>query len=548
MTTIRRCIGFIAFALWALSAGAQTGELALAPVNRAIDAMGGREALAAVRTIAMRGQHRHWEPQQSRVPEGEARFGGESTVVLTRDLATGSTRLDWDRRLLAPGKRTYRYSEVLTDGIGYVYGIDSTARTAQSAQSDPPQHSMSLSRHAATLREVERISPRLLLAMRASPARLTLLADQPAGERRLPAVRYDAPQGVFVVLFDPDTGLPERVRTLDGDAVWGDAPYDAVLSDWRQTGGVKLPHEITYLLAGQRTSHLKLEAVTVNATPAADAFVVPEAARAALRPASPERVPYQWMIRRAHWGTLMDSDHIAFDGAARPSLELRDIAPGVSHMVGGSHNSLVVEMRDHLVVFDAPIGEVQSEMTIAAAKKRYPGKPIRALVLTHHHMDHSSGARTFAAEGATIFVGQGAGAFVRRMMQSPNTVAPDRLARSPRQVEVVEIADRRILNDGTRVIELHRIDNTHADGMLIGYVPHAKLGFVTDLWSPGRDPIGPTPGQIELARAVLKAGLDVERFAGGHGATAAFSDLAEAVRKLGNTGAAPAAGGLTAAR
>ena len=37
-------------------------------------------------------------------------------------------------------------------------------------------------------------------------------------------------------------------------------------------------------------------------------------------------------------------------------------------------------------------------------KTKYPGKPIRYLVLTHHHMDHTGGTRTFMAEGATVIV------------------------------------------------------------------------------------------------------------------------------------------------
>jgi glyoxylase-like metal-dependent hydrolase (beta-lactamase superfamily II) len=539
MAASMRIFWTLVMALVPWAAGAQTGEAALPLVNRAIEAMGGAGSLGSVRTLVLRGQHRHWEPQQSQVPNGEPRFGGESDVVVSRDLTSGATRMDWDRRLLAPGKRVNKYSEVLAGGVGYVYGIDSTSRTTQSVKTDPPQHAMSLSRYLATQREVERISPRLLLAMRAAPVRLTLLADQPAGDQRLPAVRYDAPSGPFIVLFDPATGLPERVRTLDSDAILGDAAYDAVFSDWRSTGSVKLAYEITYLLAGQRTSHLKLVDATVNPQLGAALFDIPEAARLALKPETPRSVPYQWMIRRAHWGTLMDSDRLAFDGMARPSLELKDIAPGVSHMVGGSHNSLVVEMRDHLVVFDAPIGEVQSEMTIAAAKQRYPGKPIRYLVLTHHHMDHANGTRTFGAEGAAIVVGQGAGAYIRAMMVATNSVAPDRLARNPRLVEVIEVADKRVLNDGTRAVELHRIANTHAEGMLIGYIPHAKLGFVTDLWSPGRDPIGPNVGQTELVRAVVKAGIDVEQFAGGHGSTAPYKPLADAVLGKEKVGVAP---------
>jgi glyoxylase-like metal-dependent hydrolase (beta-lactamase superfamily II) len=40
-----------------------------------------------------------------------------------------------------------------------------------------------------------------------------------------------------------------------------------------------------------------------------------------------------------------------------------------------------------LAIFDAPVGEVQSKWVIDAAKTKYPGKPIKYLILTHHHID-----------------------------------------------------------------------------------------------------------------------------------------------------------------
>ncbi len=39
---------------------------------------------------------------------------------------------------------------------------------------------------------------------------------------------------------------------------------------------------------------------------------------------------------------------------------------------------------------------------IAKAKEIAPGKPIRYLVNTHAHFDHSGGLRTYADEGAII--------------------------------------------------------------------------------------------------------------------------------------------------
>src|SRR5207247_580308 len=67
-----------------------------------------------------------------------------------------------------------------------------------------------------------------------------------------------------------------------------------------------------------------------------------------------------------------------------------------------SHNSLVVEFADHVVVIEGPLSEARSDYVIAETHRLVPNKPIRYLVNTHQHFDHSGGVRTFAAEGATI--------------------------------------------------------------------------------------------------------------------------------------------------
>ena len=66
--------------------------------------------------------------------------------------------------------------------------------------------------------------------------------------------------------------------------------------------------------------------------------------------------------------------------------------------------------------------------------------------------------------------------------------------------------------------------------MLFGYVSDVQIGFVTDLWAPGRDQIKGklNATQSQLAKAVEKAGLKPLLFAGGHGQTAPYSQISEA--------------------
>ncbi|TMB25997.1 MAG: MBL fold metallo-hydrolase [Deltaproteobacteria bacterium] len=516
---------WIALALCAASCmngRSKTSSDAMDRVDRGLAALGGADKVSSLQALTVKGTARHWEPEQSVKAGGEMRLASDSTFVAQRDLANEAARTEWDRKFVYPSPREYKFTEIVTKKAGYVEGIDSTGRTKKDQEANPPRHAMSGVRLAAAQRELERSSPRLFAEMKAHPGEV--FADEMAnGDKRIPAVRYKADDTTFLVAFD-DSGLPSRIRTLDADSIYGDSTYDLVLSDYRDVSGVKFPYRQSYELNGKEVIHIEVEEARAEAPQAK--LEVP----ADLQAPSPARgnVPYQWVIRRQFIGTYLDSDAITHDGQAVPGLKLAEVAPGVGLISGGSHNSLVVEMADHLVVFDAPVGEIQSRFTLDTLKAKYPSKPVKLLVLTHHHMDHAGGARTFVAQGASVLVGQGNAAHFEKMFAAPHKIDGDALEKSPRKASIEEVADHKIIDDGKRKVEILRIDNPHADGMLIAYIPDAKLGYVVDIWSPGRDKLGDkaTPGQQALVAAVAKLSSTPERFAGGHGTVADYAPLA----------------------
>src|SRR5439155_1026225 len=93
--------------------------------------------------------------------------------------------------------------------------------------------------------------------------------------------------------------------------------------------------------------------------------------------AATSNVPYQWVLRRLFLTRFVDSDSILYPPGG--GLKLVELAPNVQQVQGGSANNLIVAMKDHLVIFDAPYGELQSRRVIDAAKEKYPGKPIKYL-------------------------------------------------------------------------------------------------------------------------------------------------------------------------
>ena len=66
-------------------------------VGRAVQAMGGADALAGVKTMYVKGSVKQWEPEQSAVAGGEMRFTGESNFEAYSDVTAGATRIE-DRK------------------------------------------------------------------------------------------------------------------------------------------------------------------------------------------------------------------------------------------------------------------------------------------------------------------------------------------------------------------------------------------------------------------------------------------------------------------
>jgi hypothetical protein len=502
--------------------------------TRAVAAMGGADKLSAIKTVSLKAIVKQWEPEQSVTPGGEMRFANEATLDAQADVAGGAARIDIVRKFEYPAPRTFTFTEIVTSEAGYVAGIDSNGRTKQSLESNPPAHTMSGLRLAASQRELLRGSPLLPLDMYKRADRVSGIGDVTVGGVAYPAAEFRATDDLtFTVMFDRATGLPARVRTLDYDNVWGDVNYDLVLSDWRALDGVQVATTRKYELNGRPVVEIKITEGKFNVPVAADRLAIPSAFRTgASRPAT-GAVPYQWVIRRQFIGTYLDSDVPSYDARATTGLRLVELAPGVQHVVGGSHNALLVELRDQVVVFDAPVSDWHSNWVLKAAAGKYPGKPVKYLVLTHHHMDHAGGIRAYTAQGAALVVGKGAADHYRRVLAAPFTRNPDLRARDLGRAEIIEVADKRVFGDGQREVHAYLLDNPHATSTLIGYVPAARLGYVTDIWSPGA---GPLPGTITpplaaLVAGVKQAGIVPVKFAGGHGSTADYAPLAALAEK-----------------
>jgi glyoxylase-like metal-dependent hydrolase (beta-lactamase superfamily II) len=208
-------------------------------------------------------------------------------------------------------------------------------------------------------------------------------------------------------------------------------------------------------------------------------------------------------------------------------------ADGVFYITGGTHHSVAIEMKDHVIVVEAPLNDERALAVLAEVRTVIPNKPIRYVVVSHQHFDHSGGVRAAAGEGITLVTHEASKAFFERVITLPATVNPDHLAKSGKKAMVEGVRDRRVLSDGTRTVEIHHIAGSlHADDLLMVYLPKEKILIEADAYTPPAPNVAPmtppNPFTVNLVANITKQGLAVDQILPLHGRIVPVAELLKA--------------------
>lgn len=444
-------------------------------VDEAVAAHGGVDALTAARRIhvVMRGQD-IWRnqsikvapPYDTRPAVFEVMLDLPGSKLVTRQSGAYPGDLHFSTRRVTNADKGFNYFE--TSGLQFSFNAAPIATQIAPLASNLPQ----------------------LAVLAAHENRGSL---QSLGQLRLAsgatvnAVVVNAPGGLLTLGFDPTTKLLRAMVRAVPDVLAGDTSFEAEFVDYQPLSGVLMPGRRINYIGGEKTQELRYVSATPNFTIPDSMLALPAGARA----------------------------RVEDTGDA-----VRELAPGVWNIRQFRAHVLAVAFRDYVVVTEAPAGVTND--IVAQVAKLAPGKPIRYVVPTHHHDDHSGGVRDYVAAGTTVVTTPGNRAYFERMAAAHSALSPDAQAKA-RKTPTIEVitGKKRVFTDGERTLEIHDIGpNEHAQELLVAWIPEAGILYEGDMLNTALngdvEPGINMQAAISFSNAIKARGWNVQKFTGLH--------------------------------
>jgi glyoxylase-like metal-dependent hydrolase (beta-lactamase superfamily II) len=323
--------------------------------------------------------------------------------------------------------------------------------------------------------------------LRAAAAKNATVEAKTVGGRPYNVVTFVGDNKAKVNGYINDQNMVERVETWIDNPFFGDMPFEATYSDYKDAGGAKFPMHIVQKQGGYPIFDLTVTDVKANA--AVNIQTPQGRGGAAPAPAPP---------------------------AAAANVSASEPLGNGVYLITGGYVAIAVDFKDHITIIESGQSEARGQAVIAEAKRLIPNKPVKYVVNTHSHIDHSSGLRAVVAEGATILTHQLNKAYLEKVLSMPHTLNPDKAQENAKKPIVEAVGEKKVLTDGTHVVELYHMQRFgHHDGMLLVYLPKEKVLLEADGYNPqpanAAAPNPASPFTLSLVENIRRLKLDVQR-------------------------------------
>jgi glyoxylase-like metal-dependent hydrolase (beta-lactamase superfamily II) len=308
-----------------------------------------------------------------------------------------------------------------------------------------------------------------------------------------PSVKAPSGKNYVINGYVDDKNMVDRVETWLGDNIMGDMHILATYTGWKDFGGAMAPTKVVQTRGGWPFFEVDITAAKAN--PADVATLAPPpapAGRGGAGGGAPPAAP-QFTVTSEKLG----------DGVWR-------LTTGA-----GSYDSVIVEFKNYVMMIEAGQPEGRAIAYIAETHKLIPNKPIRYVMNTHPHSDHTGGLPAMVAEGATIITQKNNVEFLEKSLNTPRTLLTDNLAKTPKKAKIEAVGEKKVYSDGTQIVEMYHVAPVpHSNGLMIAFLPKQKVLVQGDFTvTPGQ----PANDHVKALFPILeKLNLDFDRYVSIH--------------------------------
>ena len=206
-------------------------------------------------------------------------------------------------------------------------------------------------------------------------------------------------------------------------------------------------------------------------------------------------------------------------------VEATQVADNIYMLTGSGGNIGVIIGEDGTFIIDDQFAPLTDKINAAIAK--LTDKPVKFVINTHWHGDHTGGNENFGKAGALIVAHDN----VRERMSAKQLADAVENADASKALPVVTFAEDVTFHLNGETIHAFHVDEAHTDGDAIIHFKNANVMHLGDTFFAGRFPYidlnsgGSIDGMISSANKVLSLTNDDTKIIPGHGPLSTPGDL-----------------------
>ena len=161
-------------------------------------------------------------------------------------------------------------------------------------------------------------------------------------------------------------------------------------------------------------------------------------------------------------------------GGGQPVQPIQQLKTGLYIVPGGGANSLVRITNDGVILVDAKLPSDQNYDHLMQQIRTVTDKPVKVVIVTHHHADHTGNTGRFLEAGAQVIGNENLKRNLATYQFAPLPASPS-----------MTYDNDYVVRLGGVEVQVHHFGRSHTSGDSVVYYPDLKVVAVSDVVTVG---------------------------------------------------------------